>query len=66
MFRATPCPSSGADDSEVFIRYVAEPWLCRQSDPVGCLSVHWEVLPNGQTSNEPDLTAYTATALQHI
>ena len=19
-------------------------WLCRQSDPVGCLSVHWEAL----------------------
>ena len=43
MFRATLCPSSGADDLEVFISYVAEPWLCRQSD----------------------LTAYTATALQH-
>ena len=45
MFRATLCPSSGADDLEVFIRCVAEPWLCRQSDPVGCLSVHWEA-PN--------------------
>ena len=44
MFRATLCPSSGADDLEVFIRCVAEPWLCRQSDPVGWLSVHWEAL----------------------
>jgi len=44
MFRATLCPSSGADDLEVFMRCVAEPWLCRQSDPVGCLSVHWEAL----------------------
>ena len=44
MFRATLCPSSGADDLEVFIRCVAEPWLCRQSDTVGCLSVHWEAL----------------------
>jgi len=26
---------------------------------VACLSI-------GQTSNQPDLTAYTATALQHI
>ena len=44
MFRVTLCPSSGADDLEVFIRCVAEPCLCRQSDPVGCLSVHWEAL----------------------
>jgi len=44
MFRTTLCPSSGANDLEVFIRCVAEPWLCRQSDPVGCLSVHWEAL----------------------
>ena len=69
-FRATLCPSSGADDLEVFIRCVAQPWLCRQLDSVSCLSVHWEalntVLPNEQTSNQPDLTAYTATALQHI
>ena len=36
MFRATLCPSSGADDLLVFVRCVAEPWLCRQSDPVGC------------------------------
>ena len=43
MFRATLCPSSGADDLVVFFRCVAESWLCRQSDPVGCLSVHWEV-----------------------
>ena len=41
MFRAT---SSGADDLVVFFRCVAEPWLCRQSDPVGCLSVHREAL----------------------
>ena len=27
MFRVTLCPSSGADDLEVFIRCVAEPWL---------------------------------------
>ena len=44
MFRATLCPSSGADDLVVFIRCVAEPWLCRQADPVGCFSVHWEAL----------------------
>jgi len=44
MFRVTLCPSSGADDLVVFFRCVAEPWLCRQSDPVGCLSVHWEAL----------------------
>ena len=44
MFRATLCPSSGADDLVVFFRCVAEPWLRRQSDPVGCLSVHWEAL----------------------
>ena len=36
MFRATLCPSSGADDLVVYFRCVAEPWLCRQSDPVGC------------------------------
>jgi len=127
IFRATLCPSSGADDLVVFFRCVAVPWLCRQSDPVGCLSVHWEALntsakgfpdktdkqPTGsdclhshgtathlknttkssapedghkvarnmsigkhlaqvlrasqtrQTSSQPDLTAYTATALQH-
>ena len=44
MFRATLYSSSGADDLEVFIRCVAGTWLCRQSDPVGCLSVHWEAL----------------------
>jgi len=44
MFRVTLCPSSGADDLVVFFRCVAEVWLCRQSDPVGCLSVHWEAL----------------------
>ena len=35
---------------------------------VACLSIgkHLTQLPNGQTSNQPDLTAYTATALQHI
>ena len=50
MFRATLCPSSGADDLGVSIRCVAEPWLCRQSDPVGCLSVHWEALNTTQLS----------------
>ena len=35
IFRATLCPSSGADNLVVFFRCVAEPWLCRQSDPVG-------------------------------
>jgi len=51
-------------------------WLCRQSDPVGWLWVHWGVvvlrtpqlcyvLPNGHTTSQPDLTAYTATALYH-
>ena len=55
MFRATLCPSSGADDLEVFIRCVAEPWLCRQSDPVGCLSVHWEALnTNTSKSSAPE------------
>jgi len=44
MFRTILCPSSGADDLVVFFRCVAEPWLCRQSDPVGCLSVHWGVV----------------------
>ena len=44
MFRATLRPSSGADDLVVFFKCVAVPWLCRQSDPVGCLSVHWEAL----------------------
>ena len=44
MFRATLCPSSGVDDLVVLFRCVAEPWLCRQSDSVGCLSVHWEAL----------------------
>ena len=62
MFRSTLCPSSGADDLVVFFRCVADPWLCRQSHPVGCLSVHWEAL---STSNQQDLTAYAATALQH-
>ena len=52
MFRATLCPSSGTDDLEVFIRCVAEPWLCRQSDPVGCLSVHWEVLSASQWTDK--------------
>ena len=41
MFRVTLCPSSGADGLVVFFRCVAEPWLRRQSDPVGCLSAHW-------------------------
>ena len=51
-------------------------WLCRQSDPVGWLCVHWgvrstieeyvaQLLPNGLTTSQPDLTAYTATALYH-
>jgi len=43
MFRAILCPSSGADDLVVFFTCGAVPWLCRQSDPVGWLSVHWEV-----------------------
>ena len=46
MFRATLCPSSGADDLVVFFRCVAEPWLCRQSDPA-CLSIgkHFKCFP---------------------
>ena len=51
MFRATLCPSSGADDLVVFFRCVAVPWLCRQSDPVGCLSVHWEALNTTEEMN---------------
>jgi len=43
MFRATLCPSSGADDLVVFFTCGVVPWLCRQSDPVGWLCVHWEV-----------------------
>ena len=52
MFRVTLCPSSGADDLVVFFRCVAEPWLCRQSDPVGCLSVHWEALSTTNKTNK--------------
>jgi len=51
MFRVTLCPSSGADDLVVFFRCVAVPWLCRQSDPVGCLSVHWEALNTTEEMN---------------
>jgi len=43
MFRATLCPSSGADDLVVFFTCGVVPWLCRQSDPAGWLCVHWEV-----------------------
>ena len=43
MFRATLCPSSGADDLVVFFACGVVPWLCRQSDPVGWLCFHWEV-----------------------
>ena len=43
MFRATLCPSSGADDLMVFLPRGVVPWLCRQSDQVGWLCVHWEV-----------------------
>jgi len=43
MFRATLCPFSGADDLVVFLPRGVVPWLCRQSDPVGWLCVHWEV-----------------------
>jgi len=57
MFRATLCPSSGADDLVVFLPRGVVPWLCRQSDPVGWLC--------GHTTSQPDLTAYTATALHH-
>jgi len=73
MFRATLCPSSGTDDLVVFFAACGVvPWLCRLSDPVGWLCVHWEVrsttcyvLPNGHTTSQPDLTAYTATELHH-
>jgi len=43
MFRATLFPSSGADDLVVFFRCGVVSWPCRQSDPVRCLCVHWEV-----------------------
>ena len=43
MFRATLCPSSGADDLVVFFHCGVVPWLCRQSDPAGWLYIHWEV-----------------------
>jgi len=43
MFQATLCPSSGADDLVVFFTCGVVPWLCRQSDPVGWLCVHWKV-----------------------
>ena len=70
MFRATLCPSSGADDLVVFFAGGVVPWLCRQSDPVGWLCVHWGVrsyvLPNGHTTSQLDLTTYTATALHHM
>ena len=74
MFRATLCPSSGADDLVVFFHVGVVQWLCRQSDPAGWLCVHWEVrsttllcyvLPIGHTTSQPDLTAYIATALHH-
>jgi len=50
MFRATLCPSSGADDLVVFFR-------------VWCTLCY--ILPNGHTTSQPDLTAYTTTALHH-
>jgi len=44
MFRATLCPSSGAEDLVVFFFACGVvQWLCRQSDLVGWLCVHWEV-----------------------
>jgi len=44
MFRATLCPSSGADDLVVYFSACGVvPWLCRRSDPVGWLCVHWGV-----------------------
>ena len=44
MFRATMCPSSGADDLVVFsLTCGVVPWLCRQLDPVSCSCVRWKV-----------------------
>jgi len=43
VFRATLCPSSGADNLVVFFACGVVLWLCRRSDPVSCLCVHWEV-----------------------
>ena len=44
MFRATLCPSSGADDSVVLSPCVVQcRGCCRLSEPVGWLCVHWEV-----------------------
>jgi len=68
MFRATLCPSSGAEDLVVFFTCGLVPWLCRQSDPVSWLCVHWEVRSTTElcyvhTTSQPDLTAYTDTAL---
>ena len=55
--------------SGIFAACGVVPWLCRRSDPVGWLCVHWGirsyVLPNGHTTSQTDLTAYTATALHH-
>jgi len=59
--------------SGIFAACGVVPWLCRRSHPFGWLCVHWGVrgttlcyvLPNGHTTSQPDLTAYTATALYH-
>jgi len=73
MFRATLCPSSGADDLVVLFPHVVSCHGCvgSQIRLAGCLSIGKYVaqlsyvLPNGQTTSETDLTAYTATALHH-
>ena len=70
MFRATLCPSSGADDLVVFVPRMV---LCRgcvgsQIRLAGCVSIGKyvaQLLPNGHTTSQPDLTAYTATELHH-
>jgi len=67
MFRAILCPSSGADDLVVFFHVWCKSRGCvgSQIQLTGCVSIGKYVLPNGHTTSQPDLTAYTAMALQH-
>ena len=69
MFRANLCPSSGADDLVVFLWRVVYCCGCvgSQIQLAGCVSIGEYVaqLPNGHTTSQPDLTAYTDMALHH-
>ena len=71
MFRATLCPSSGADDLEVFIRCVAERGCVgSQIRLVACLSIGkhlTQLLSASQwTSNQPDLPTQPRSATHLI